>query len=403
MEVEHTNEAKMRVHVGRLVEHGAAPFRHVRQNSMSYYLVLQTKFGLQPLWNPALHAALHRSRAQRGDQVTIIDRGPVAAKPKTAESTTSARARHNTGIPQNRWLILPAAEQLRAVSLGPQRTGTLLNEVSRRIADRSISVAEDRERFVTMVRTIVQNVRAQEPPVSRTQAELGVSSAKTYVAQTLAVRIRQLHQDSVAPTFDAAHLSDIHATLFRGLRVDAGHFRSRNTELALAKLSQTLDRASPGSAKESSIFSGARLFREILTLQPFDYGNLPTSMVYVEQHAKRNGFELNLFGADRQALYSSLRDAVFRNDMTALRRVLRENLRPVLSADAADQVVRSHAPSAHQNAAVPAANRRPVGSLPVSDRRDADRSSCIRRAASFRGQPAASNARHMTNGVAYDR
>jgi len=408
MKIEDTTQAKIRVHVGRLAEHGAAPNPYLREKSLSYFLVLETQFGLRPLWHDALHTALHQSRAQVGDQVTVIDRGPGAAKRKAAESSTGATAqRRDSRVPQNRWLILPAVRRLRTAAPGPQPVSMLLYEMSQRIADRYIASAEDRLRFVAMVKTTVQNVRAQEPPVGRAQAELSVSSAKKYIAQTLAARIQQLHQYPVTPTFSPAHLSKIHARLFRGLTVDAGHFRTMDANREIAKLSQTFDRCSPGSAKEGSIFASATLLRELLTRRLFDYGNLPAGMVYVEQYAKWTGFELNLFAADRQVLHSSLRDAVSLNDMTALRRILRENIRPVLNASVADHSARAHT-SGHQKADAPATSGRLLAlAVPVASHRHNEARgggvTRVRHDASFRRSAGVSQPREMRKGVVYDR
>ena len=68
-----TKERGNGLHIGRLADHGAAPYRHDPKNAMSYFVRLETTDGDREIWGVDLHRALKESltRPDIGDEVGL--------------------------------------------------------------------------------------------------------------------------------------------------------------------------------------------------------------------------------------------------------------------------------------------------------------------------------------------
>lgn len=64
-----------RVYVGRVVEHGAAPYENDPKNEKSYYVKLETASGEKTVWGVDLQRAVGEGKAEKGDDVAIAYQG----------------------------------------------------------------------------------------------------------------------------------------------------------------------------------------------------------------------------------------------------------------------------------------------------------------------------------------
>jgi hypothetical protein len=73
-----------RVYVGKVIEHGEAPYENNARNEQSYYLKLDTPKGEKVVWGVDLKRALAESGVGTGDEVAIANQGkrevPVRVK-----------------------------------------------------------------------------------------------------------------------------------------------------------------------------------------------------------------------------------------------------------------------------------------------------------------------------------
>lgn len=61
--------------VGRLIEHGPAPYKHDKDNQDSYFVRVETNKGIKELWGQGLESALKNSRAEPGQHLKLYDMG----------------------------------------------------------------------------------------------------------------------------------------------------------------------------------------------------------------------------------------------------------------------------------------------------------------------------------------
>jgi hypothetical protein len=64
-----------------------------------------------------------------------------------------------------------------------------------------------------------------------------------------------------------------------------------------------------------------------LMLRPFEYGNTPAAMVFIEQLARVAGHSLDLFAEDRLGLNAALRDALTLGNMRSLERTILDGIK----------------------------------------------------------------------------
>lgn len=66
--------------VGRLLEHGPAPYKHDKDNQDSYFVRIETTKGIKELWGQGLESAVHNSGAEPGQQLKLYDLGQEQTK-----------------------------------------------------------------------------------------------------------------------------------------------------------------------------------------------------------------------------------------------------------------------------------------------------------------------------------
>ncbi|CAH0356066.1 LPD7 domain-containing protein [Aquabacterium sp. CECT 9606] len=93
-----------RVYVGKMLDHGEAPYEHKKDNEPSYYVKLETSSGEKTVWGVDLKRALTEGKSQPGDDVVIAYQGkqevPVTVKERDAQGKvigeTQIMANRNT-------------------------------------------------------------------------------------------------------------------------------------------------------------------------------------------------------------------------------------------------------------------------------------------------------------------
>lgn len=172
--------------VGRLQEHGRAPYQFRPEQDASYYAKLVTAAGVKFIWGKDLERAIHagESKPKTGDMigarrtgreaVTVVDRKRDAQGNVVAQSEQHAhRARWEVEKLQ---LFSERARRARlardahldtreAVRQRPElRSAFLSLRAAEQLAARRIPNSEDRERFLQMVReAITASVQQGEP------------------------------------------------------------------------------------------------------------------------------------------------------------------------------------------------------------------------------------------------
>lgn len=66
--------------VGRLIEHGPAPYKHDKENQDSYFVRVETNKGIKELWGQGLENAIHSSGAEPGQNLKLYDLGQKETK-----------------------------------------------------------------------------------------------------------------------------------------------------------------------------------------------------------------------------------------------------------------------------------------------------------------------------------
>jgi hypothetical protein len=171
---------------GRLIDHGAAAYRHDAHEPMSYFVKVETPEGEREIWGVDLKRALKESltqpkigdevalRAVRRDTVTVqeIERGPEG----------KVLGQKPLGVHRNRWIVerqeffaerAAAARTLRDSSIDPKQAarrhpelvGTYLQMHAAQIAARQFRDPQDQEKFVSLVRTALADSVARGEPL----------------------------------------------------------------------------------------------------------------------------------------------------------------------------------------------------------------------------------------------
>jgi len=181
---EAADQARKRLHRGRLIEHGPAPYRHDPRETMSYFVKLETPRGDRELWGVDLERAFRQSlsRPQRGDEVVVraVRQDPVTVKAHRRDET-GAVVQAAVATHRNRWIVEKqtfldgrheAARTLRDPTIAPaegsgqhpELVGAYLQVHAAELAANQFRDAADRQRFVAMVRgALADDVKRGEP------------------------------------------------------------------------------------------------------------------------------------------------------------------------------------------------------------------------------------------------
>ena len=77
-----------RVHVGKIIEHGAAPYENDAKNTNSYFVKLETERGERTVWGVDLKRALEQGKAGVGDHIALAYQGRQQVQVKLNDKTT---------------------------------------------------------------------------------------------------------------------------------------------------------------------------------------------------------------------------------------------------------------------------------------------------------------------------
>ncbi|MFH0134839.1 LPD7 domain-containing protein [Variovorax sp. VaC1] len=91
-----------RVHVGKVLEHGAAPYEHNKDNEQSYYVKLQTPAGDKTVWGVDLQRAMSESKSVAGDEVALAYQGKQAVTVQVKQRDSTGKVTGTTDLVTNR-------------------------------------------------------------------------------------------------------------------------------------------------------------------------------------------------------------------------------------------------------------------------------------------------------------
>jgi putative DNA primase/helicase len=171
---------------GRLADHGRATYRHDPREPMSYFVKLETSRGDRTIWGVDLERALKESlsRPEIGDEVGLRAVRQEAVKVRSHERDAEGKVISEKDLEthRNRWIVerraffearAEAARTLRDPGIGPKQAverhpelvGTYLQVRAAELAARQFRDQEDRERFVTQVRSALAEAVARGEPL----------------------------------------------------------------------------------------------------------------------------------------------------------------------------------------------------------------------------------------------
>lgn len=172
--------------VGRLIDHGPAPYKHLPHRAMSYFVKLETRSGEKEIWGVDLERAMRESltRPQRGDEVALRRVRQDAVTVRSVERDAQGKVLSDKPLAthRNRWVIetqeffnerAQAARTVRddtidakrATEKYPELLGTYLKLHAAEIAARRFSDAQDQRRFVNLVRSALADSVARGDPL----------------------------------------------------------------------------------------------------------------------------------------------------------------------------------------------------------------------------------------------
>jgi putative DNA primase/helicase len=193
---------KDRLHLGRLIDHGPAPYKHDAKKSTSYFVLLETADGERELWGIDLQRALNESaaRPQRGDEIGVRAVRRETVKVWTPDVAADGEIIGETQVEKQRttWIIEsraffkarsdvastlenPRIGRQQGVQRHPELIGTYLQVHAAELAARAIRDPEDQRRFVNLVRgSLADSIRRGEPltPVRLKEPEPVLAPAK---------------------------------------------------------------------------------------------------------------------------------------------------------------------------------------------------------------------------------
>jgi putative DNA primase/helicase len=190
--------------VGRLVDHGPAPYQHKPTQAMSYYVRIETERGDREIWGVDLERAVRQSLSTPGvgDEVGLraFGRDPVTVVAPRLDASGREVGREELGAHRNKWILetkefldrrfrmadtfrnasISAAE---AVKQYPELEGSYLQlQMARAGVEQRIASSEAREQFVDHLRAhlakTIEYGQALEPVHLKARAETVLEKAQ---------------------------------------------------------------------------------------------------------------------------------------------------------------------------------------------------------------------------------
>jgi putative DNA primase/helicase len=162
---------------GTLLAHGRASYLFHPHEEASYYVKLRTEYGERMLWGKDLERALGEAatRPQIGDEVGVRANGrdPVSVKAREHDESGRVVSEKDLNTHRNRWVVerreffdsrTAAACTFRDPKVDAQRgtdshpellDGYITGHLAEQFAERHITQAEDRKKFVALVREAI--------------------------------------------------------------------------------------------------------------------------------------------------------------------------------------------------------------------------------------------------------
>lgn len=191
------NGASSTTVTGRLLAHGAAPYRFDPTNGLSYHATVRNEAGEHTLWGVDLERAIVESRSgvKVGDEVTIENRGSAAVKVKVPrrDDNGSVIGHDDITTHRNSWTVETtahlaqrqrSAQTLRsggaadrqAASSDPQLLNAMVGVwLSEQFAQRYIGEAADRDRLVDRVKARLAQAIEQGETITAPQLRRDVN------------------------------------------------------------------------------------------------------------------------------------------------------------------------------------------------------------------------------------
>jgi hypothetical protein len=170
---------------GRLVDHGAATYRHDPHESMSYFVKIETAHGERTIWGVDLERAFKESltKPEIGDEVGLRAVRQEAVKVRTnVRDDKGEIIERELETHRNRWIVetrdffearAQAARTVRDASVDPKQAvknhpelvGTYLQVHAAELAAKRLRDPEDQKRFVETVRSALADAVARGEPL----------------------------------------------------------------------------------------------------------------------------------------------------------------------------------------------------------------------------------------------
>ena len=172
--------------VGRLVDHGPAPYQHQPAQPMSYYVRIETEHGDREIWGVDLERAVRQSLSTPGvgDEVGLraVGRDPVTVVAPRLDPSGREVGRDELGVHRNKWILetkefldrrFGMADTFRNVSITaaeavkqyPELEGSYLQlQMARAGVEQRITGSEAREQFVDYLRAhLAKTIEVGQP------------------------------------------------------------------------------------------------------------------------------------------------------------------------------------------------------------------------------------------------
>jgi hypothetical protein len=171
---------------GRLIDHGVAAYRHDPHEPISYFVKIETPEGEREIWGVDLKRALKESLTQPkiGDEIALraVRRDTVTVREIERDPEGKVVGQKPLGVHRNRWIVerqeffadrAAAARTLRDPSIDPklaarshpELVGSYLQMHAAQIAARQFRDPQDREKFISHVRTALADAVARGEPL----------------------------------------------------------------------------------------------------------------------------------------------------------------------------------------------------------------------------------------------
>jgi Large polyvalent protein-associated domain 7 len=195
---------------GRLIDHGVAAYRHDPHEPMSYFVKIDNPDGEREIWGIDLKRALKESLTQPkiGDEIGLkaVRRDTVTVRETERNSEGMVVGQKPLEAHRNRWIVEkqdffaeraaaartlrdPSVDAKQAARRHPELVGTYLQMHAAQIAARQFRDPQDRERFVSHVRTALADAVARGEPLPPVRLK-----------EKAAIRAPELTRGEEAPT-----------------------------------------------------------------------------------------------------------------------------------------------------------------------------------------------------------